>query len=217
MGPTPAEPTPAGPTPEEEQAIKTAKILNDLNSNFGMAAPGAGNFAMIPTLSGVMENLMGLQDAFAQSGVVVPPPAQNKFAMNLPTGSRILDQPEREVSEGEEEEEEEETEEELLEKAFRKDCQNIKEYMEWIRQALKAERGSRAAKIRKALRKSLPPMRQKYHDRQEARELCKQARELIQEVEQTFADNIGIDTDDSDYDSEDSFFLASSDDEDLYF
>merc|ERR1712232_261421 len=120
--------------------------------------------------------------------------------------------------ESEEEESDEETEEEIREREYRKQSQAIKEYMAWIDTAIKAEKGNRAASIRKALRKALHKLHTDFRDRTDARELNKIAREKIREVEETFPDNIGIDTDDTDYDSEDSFFLESEgDDDDFYF
>jgi len=208
------EPKPEPVAPANNAAAE--QILNDLNANF---QGGMGSFGAIPTLGGVMENfnaMMGLQNAFAAAGVNTPPPAFNQ--MLLPTGAKILDQPQREPDsdDDEEEEEEEETEEQLREKALNKDIQTIKEYIMWINQAIKTEKASRAVKIRKALRKSLPPMRVKYHDYQAARDIVKEARGVLRQVEETFSDNLGIDTDDSDYDSEDSFFMES-DGEDTYF
>jgi len=215
------EPAPEPVREAEDQAAKAAAILNDLNANFS-AIHGDKTFAAIPTLGGVMENfnaMMGLQSAFQAAGISTGTQVQQPHIPMImtPPGSKILDQPKREPDSEEEEEEEEETEEQLFEKALRKDIQTIKEYMTWINQAIKQDKGSRAVKIRKALRKALPPMRVKYHDRQEAREIVKQARGVIRLVEETFPDNLGIDSDDSDYDSEDSFFLESDDDGDLYF
>lgn len=177
---------------------------------------GNGNFTEIPTLSGVMENLMDLQNVFAASGVPMPTgltigPNQKlpQFQIPVMPQREIAPQPEREPDSDDDDEEEEDN-------SLDKDVRTIKELMGWIKQAIKTDKGSRAAKIRKALRKQLPPMRQKYHDSPLAREVCKEARAVIREVEDKFPDFIGIDTDDSDYDSEDSFFSGDEDEDEFY-
>ena len=180
----------------------------------------------IPTLSNVMENLMGLQQQFRDAGIETSTSAApaaaapNRFAgLQLAQGHSILDQPERDEEE-EEEEEELLTEEEQRILTLSKDLQGIREYMNWMQQAITADYGSRAAKIRKALRKALKTLRAKHHNEQEAREMALAARNKIREVEETFPDNIGIDTSDSDYDSQDSFFLDSDeegDGDEFYF
>lgn len=183
------------------------------------------------TLANVMGSLLSLQDQFHAAGIPTPAPAQpaqpaqpppsafppgkKDFSkLNLPMGAAVIAQPDRSDEPNSDSESEEEPEDDN-EREYLRVSRSIREYMDWLLLAMNKGEGKKVGKLRKALRRTAKQLRAKFRESTAARALSKEVRDLIRQCEQKFPDDIGIDSSDSDYDSQDSFF-GDDDDEDEF-
>lgn len=113
----------------------------------------------------------------------------------------------------EEKSDDEEDEEDEQKMQLARTTKQLTELMKWARSAMDSGQGARACKLRTALRKEKKILRSRYRDFTEARELANDIRKLCRECEEKYSDFISLDESDTDYDSEDSFFLTDDEDE----
>ena len=106
-----------------------------------------------------------------------------------------------------------EEEEKALTAEFTRAARNVGEYMKWTRLSIDTNNGPRAFKFRTALRKEKKVLKMKYRNLSKARQLAKEIRNICHECETKFPQCLPENDSDTDYDSDDSFFHPSDDEE----